>query len=195
LLTMKPLANRGISDSETIPASSIPRLVSLSAPAVLALAPCLDPSNLCLAITSATRRFPLFSSPPPSSTFHLSRYPLRRTAPPLSPSPKRSQHQAHLLSTEGVCLRTSNVLVSPLFSLNGLSTILFLTLFPPRLPAVVALRFPFVASHSPFLSCRLVLCSLPRVLTITFVPSSSLCLSSCLLIPPLVLRFSCRITF
>ena len=68
---------------------------------------------------------------------------------PPSPSPKRSQHQARLVSTEGVCLCTSDVLVFPLFSLNGLSTLLFLTLFPPRLPAVVAQRFlscPVVSS-------------------------------------------------
>jgi len=180
---MKPLANGGISDSETIPTSSIPHLVSLSALAVLALVPCLDLSNLCLAIASTTCRFPLFSSPPPSSTFHLSRYPLRHTAPPSSPSPKRSQHQACLISTEGVCLRMSDILISPLFSLNGLSTILFLTLFPPRLLAVVALRFPFVAPCSPFLSQHLVLCSLLHVLTIAFIPSSSLYLSSCLSTP------------
>jgi len=83
-----------------------------------------------------------------------------------------------------------------LFSIYGLLTMLLSALFPPRLPAVVASRFPFVARYPPFLSCCLILCSLLRVLTtIAFVPSSSLCLSSCLLIPPLVLRFSCRITF
>ena len=82
-----------------------------------------------------------------------------------------------------------------LFSIYGLLTILLSALFPPRLLAVVASCFPFVACYPPFLSCCLILCSLPHVLTIAFVPSSSLCLSSCLLIPPLVLRFSCRITF
>jgi len=79
------------------------------------------------------------------------------------------------------CARCSCFL---LFSVYGLLTILLSALFPPRLPAIVALRFPFVAHYPPFLSCRLVLCSLPRVLTIAFIPSSSLCLSSCLLIPP-----------
>jgi len=85
------------------------------------------------------------------------------------------------------CARCSRFL---LFSVYGLLTILLSALFPPRLPAIVALHFPFVACYPPFLSCHLVLCSLPRVLTIAFIPSSSLCLSSCLLIPP-----SCALLF
>ena len=60
---MKPLANGGIGDTETIPASTTPRLVFSHPPVVLVLAPCLDPSNSCLAIASATRHPPLFSFP------------------------------------------------------------------------------------------------------------------------------------
>jgi len=152
---VKPLANGGIGDTETIPASTTPRLVFSPALAVLVLAPRLDPQlvPLCHRLRHTSSSIVLF----PSALVDIPpvKIPTPTHCTPLSPSPKRSQHQARLVSTEGVCLRTSDVLVSPLFSLNGLSTILFLTLFPPRLPAVVALRF---------LSCLVVSsCALCRV--------------------------------
>ena len=84
---------------------------------------------------------PLFSSPLPSSTFLLSRYPLQ---PCLQlPSDLNIKLISFPLSAfacvRAQCFRLSIVLPSwPL-------TILLLVLFPPRLLAFVASRFPFAA--------------------------------------------------
>jgi len=181
-LTVKPLANGGIGDTETIPASSIPRLVSLSVPVVLVLAPCLDPSNSCLAIASATRRFPLSFPPPPSSTFHLSRYPLRRAAPFCLQVPSDLNIKLVSFPLRAFACARARYSRFLLFSVYGLLTILLLALFPPRLPAVVASRFPFVAPPFSFsvLSSRPVLsaaCShhrlRPFLLPMSFILSTN----------------------
>ena len=104
-------------------------------------------------------------SPPPRIVLHCS-LPLR---PRRHSSCQRypclqapSDLNASLVSfpLRALLVRAPDVLVSLLFSLHGLLLYHLQALLPPKLPAVVTLRFPFVAPR--FLS-RLVLCSLPRV--------------------------------
>jgi hypothetical protein len=127
---MKPLANGGIGDTETIPASSTPRLVFSHLPAVLVLAPSLDPQTRA-------------SSPslPPRVVHHCS-LPLRPRRHSSCQDTLASKPQAisfPLRAFACVCARClRSAIVLPLWPL----TILLSVLFPPRLLAVVASRFP-----------------------------------------------------
>ena len=168
MLAVKPLANGGIGDTKTIPASSIPCLVSLSALVVLVLAPCLDPqfvpchrlqprvdSHCSLPLrphrhstcqdTHSDALHPFALKPQATSTSSLSHF-----------------HWGRLLAC------APDFLVFLLFSLYSLLLYFFwLYDFLDYRPL-----WPRVSPWWPCLSCleslRLVLCCLPRVYTIAF---------------------------
>ena len=181
---MKPLANGGIGDTEMIPTSSTPRLVFSHPPAVLVLAPSLDPQTCAL------------SSPPLPRVIHHCSLPLcphrhsscqdtLASKPQAISMPASSHfHWGSLL----VC--TPDVSVLLLFSVYGLLLyyfqLYFLLDYWPLWPCASPLWLPVFLLWLIISSCTLC-----RVFfTIAFVPSSSPSLSSSVLISsPCALHF------
>ena len=129
-MTVKPLANGGISDAKMIPASSTPRLVFLHPLAVLVLAPSLDLQ------TRASSPSPL-----PRVDHHCS-LPLRPRRHSSCQDTLASKPQAISFPLRAfACVRARSFRSAIVLHLWPL-TILLSALFPPRLLAVVASRFP-----------------------------------------------------
>ena len=179
-MTVKPLAYGGIGDTETIPASSTPRLVFSHLQAALVPTPRLDPQLV-------PHRLRLCHA---SSTIVLSHSALVDIPPvkiPLPPSPKRSQGQLRLVSTEGVCL-----CARPMFPFSYCSPFMasYYTTFSLSFSLITGrcgLAFPLCGFLFPSVSRRLVLCSLPRVLP---SPSSLWPFILCTNPPPCAPHFS-----